>query len=198
VFYNAITIKARVYYDIKYEVELPLKEEIISKAEDFDYATYLNKEIVRFSQFEGFINTNLIHTLRKHIENDTKFHWDLFYEHFLQYHFFAKNQQVIYLTYNNDTIFDLNDKENNSLISVRRNSWGDVACYVNFTRLPYVYNENSTILLEDIIFIEMDLNYGYYCGSLCGLWYEIHQYLILSLTLDVLAIYLPHNFGAIS
>ncbi len=84
------------------------------------------------------------------------------------------------------------------MLSVENYFWTDNAWYLNFTQLSYVYSDNTTILLSNVIFIEMYLDYGYHCGSLCGLWYSIDQYLVLSPNLDALMIFIPYRGVVVS
>jgi len=193
VIFNLTVIKSRIYYIIEYDVQGSNSEKIITKVETLNYTVYLNNYSERDDEFKSFIDADFVRYLKGRIENDTKFQWIMFYEHYLRYVFIADNHPKLYLTYNNNTIFNVKDQNNQSLLSVENYFWTDIAWYLNFTQLSYVYSDNTTILLSNVIFVEINLEYGYYCGSLCGLWYSIDQYLVLSPNLDALMIFIPYK-----
>ncbi len=195
---NLTVIKSRIYYLIDYDVQGSNREEIITKVETLNYTVYLNNYRERDDEFENFIDVDFIRYLKGRIENDTKFHWEMFYEHFLRYFFIAEDNSNLYLSYSNNTIFNVKDQNNQSLLSVENYLRADIAWYLNFTQLSYVYSDTTTILLSNVIFIEMYLDYGYYCGNICGLWYSIDQYLVLSPNLDALMIFIPHTWISVS
>ena len=194
VFYNAIIIRPRIYYRIKYNVELSNKEELINKVENFNYTAYLNNYFELYEVYKRYIDIDFVNFLKSRIENDTYLHWELNYRHYLNYNFQAENHSELYLTYNNNSILNIKDHDNSSIILVEHYEWDEVAWYLNFTQIPFVYSENSTIMLEDMIFIEMRIDYGYNCGSLCGLWYFIEQYLLLDQNLDIALIFIPYSY----
>jgi len=198
VFYNILVIRSRIYYFIHYDVNLPNDEEIITNIENFNYTAYLNDYIETHERFKSYVDKDLILFLKCQIKNDTGFHWVMSYEHHLHYYFLAENHSELYLTYNNDTIFTVKDKDNNSLNLIERYPWAHIAWYLNFTLIPYVYTENSTLLLEDIILVKIDLDYGYLCGNLCAFSYHIFQYLILNESLDVLLIVIPEPLTSVA
>ncbi|MFX1573683.1 MAG: hypothetical protein ACFFB0_13115 [Promethearchaeota archaeon] len=194
---NLTAIKSRIYYFIVYDVQGSNREEIIHKVETLNYTAYLNNYIERDDEFKNIIDVDFICFLKGRIENDTKFHWEMFYKHFLRYVVIAEENSELYLSYNNNTIFNVKDQNNQSLLSVESYLSADIAWYLNFTQLSNVYSDTTTILLSNVIFIEMYLDYGYYCGNVCGLWYSIDQFLVLSHNLDVLMIFIPQYEGVI-
>jgi hypothetical protein len=175
-------------------VELSNKEELINKVENFNYTAYLNNYFELYEVYKRYIDIDFVNFLKSRIENDTYLHWELNYRHYLNYNFRAENHSELYLTYNNNSILNIKDHDNSSIILVEHYEWDEVAWYLNFTQIPFVYSENSTIMLEDMIFIEMRIDYGYYCGSLCGLWYFIEQYLLLDQNLDIVLIFIPYSY----
>lgn len=193
---NLIGLNSRIYYIIEYDVPTSNNEEIISGVETLNYTAHLNNYGWDYNDYKSYIDAGLVEFLRSAIEDATRFHWELWYEHYLKYYFTAKNHSSLFLTYNNNTIFSVKDQNNNTLLSIENYSWDRIAWYLNFTRLSYVYNDNSTVLLNNAIFVHMSLDYGYYCGNLCGLWHSIEQYLVLSSTLDVLVIFID-SFGPV-
>jgi len=195
---NLTLIKSRIYYFIDYDVQGSNREEIITKVETINYTVYLNNYLEGNRGFKSYVDADFVQYLKSRIENDKNFQWEMLYEHYLRYYFIAENHSKLYLTYSNNTIFSVKDQNNNSLFLVENYDWDYVAWYLNFTQLSYVYSDNTTILLSNAIFIEIHLDYGYYCGSLCGLWYTIDQYLVLNTKLDALMIFIPHTYYVIS
>lgn len=193
---NLIVIRSRIYCIINYDVQGSDREEIINRIELLNYSSYLNNYFD--GEYKSYADRDFVVYLKNRIENDIKFHWELFYEHYLRYYFLAENHSELYLTYNNNTIFSVKEQNNFSLFSLENYYWNEFAWYLNFTQLPYVYGDNFTILLSNAIFIEIHLDYGYYCGNLCGLWYSIDQYIVLTINLDVLMIFIPHTGIAVS
>jgi len=195
---NLTIIKSRIYYLIDYDVQGSNREEIINRVETLNYSVYLQNIIELDDEFKSFIDADFVRFLKGRIGNDTKFHWELSYGHYLRYYFIAENHSDLYLTYNNNTVFNVKDQNNQSLLLVENYLWTEIAWYLNFTQLPYVYGDNFTILLSDAIFIEISLSYGYSCGSLCGLYYSIDQYIVLSSNLDALMIFIPYTGVAVA
>jgi len=191
--YNLIVIRSRINYIINYDVQGWNREGIINKIELLNYTTYLENYFEGYGEYKSYIDRDFVVYLQNRIEDDSNFHWEMLYEHYLRYTFVAENHSKVYLTYNNNTIFSIKDQNNHSLLLVENYDWNEVAWYLNFTQLAYVYSDNSTILLNNAFFIEINLEYGYYCGNLCGLWYSMDQYIVLNSNLDALMIFIPHT-----
>jgi len=196
IFDNLIGLNSRIYYIIEYDVQAQDKDEIIFGVESFNYTAYLNNRGWEHDIYKSYIDASFVELLRSAIEDATRFHWESWYEHYLRYYFTARNRSSLFLTYNNNTIFSIKDQSNSTLLSIEDYWWDQIAWYLNFTHLPYVYNDNGTVLLNNAIFVHMRLEYGYYCGNLCGLWHSIEQYLVLSSNLDVLVIFIE-SFGPV-
>ncbi len=195
---NLIVIRSRICYIINYDVQGPNREEIINKIETLNYTAYLNNYLELYGEYKNYVDTDSLVYLKNQIENDIKFHWEMSYEHYLRYFFIAEKHSELYLTYNKNTIFSLKDQNNYSLLLVENYDWNEVSWYLNFSQLPYVYSDITTILLNNAIFIEIHLDYGYYCGNVCGLWHSIDQYIVLSTNLDALMIFIPHTWISVS
>ena len=195
---NLIVINFRIYSIIDYDIEAQDREEIISRVETFNYSSYLSHIPWIHDLYKSYIDGDYVMYLKNTIERDNGFHWALGYEHYLRYSFTASNRSSLYLTYNNNTIFGVSDQANTTLLSIDDYFWDYVALYLNFTCLSYVYSNNSTVLLKNTIFIHLKLEYGYFCGSLCGLWHDINQYLVLSNSLDVIVVFIYSLFPSVS
>ncbi len=187
---NLIVINFRIYYVIDYDIRAQDSEVVKSRVELFNYSSYLSDIPWVHPLYKSYIDADYVEYLKNTIEDDFDFHWEIGYEHYLRYSFTANNRSILHLTYNNNTIFSVVDQANTTLLSFEDYFWADVAWYLNFTYLSYIFDYNSTVLLNNAIFIRLDLEYGYYCGNLCGLWHSIEQYLVLSSILDVLMIFI--------
>ncbi len=187
-----IVIRSTIYYTIDYDVKGSNREEIINKIEMLNYTVYLNNFRDDYYDFKSFVDRDFVAELKSRIEKDIKIHWEIFYRHSLRYSFIAENHSELYLTYNNNSIFSVKDQNNNSLFLLKSFYWNEPAWYLNFTQLPDVYGDNFTMLLSNAIFIEIHLDYNYYCGNVCALNYSIDQFIVLNTSLDVLMIFIPY------
>lgn len=185
-------INQKGYCNIEYDVEGSNREDIINKVETLNYTSYLNNiEDLNDEDYKSYVDRDVVDFLRDRIDANYQCY---LYDHNLTYFFVAKNHSKLYLTYDNNTIFSVKDQDNDSLLLVENYGWNNIAWYLNFTQLPYIYYENSTILLGNVIFIEIHLDYYYKCGILGLTEYYTDQYLVLSSNLDVLMIFIPHPY----
>ncbi|MFX1477859.1 MAG: hypothetical protein ACFFCI_06980 [Promethearchaeota archaeon] len=162
------------------------REEIIQKAENFNYTKYLYSCMPDFG-INCYIDSDLIHLLKNRIKKDIglkALFWPS-YKHSLHYYFLAENHSQLYLTYNNHTIFSVKDQNNQSIFTRDDYIYYDgFAWYLNFTQIPYAHADTSIELLNDFILIEMDLEYRWYCGYVCYHSHSFEQYLLLDDNLD--------------
>ncbi|MFX1593030.1 MAG: hypothetical protein ACFFCL_10080 [Promethearchaeota archaeon] len=194
VLYSVIVIRPRIYYKIEYNVNLSNREEIIYKVENLNYIAYLHNFDYDYqsSGISSYVDRNLIHFLKSRIENDGGFTLWPYYRHYLHYIFLGKNHSKLYLIYNNNTIFSLKDKNNQSLLLKGDKYWEGFTWYLNFTQIPYVYGDISTMVLSELIFVEINVEYEWNCGYVCFHEYLYKQYLLLSKNLDVILILIYH------
>jgi hypothetical protein len=201
-FINNFIIISRIYYRVYYEVNLPNSDEIIEKAETFDYLKYLKMhgpygEIQNFSKFNfNYIDREFIDFLKGKINRDNKrFHlWPGYYHNFI-YIFNTTEESKLYFSYNNNTIFNATYENQKAIFIVDPpsefyfiGSW-----FINFTQVPHVVNQSSTILLNNTILVKMILKYDHLYGNVGGEFYQIEQYVILNSSLHVIFIYTPHT-----
>jgi len=196
VLYNVIVIRSRIFYEIDYNINLSNREEIIHKVENLNYPAYLNNYPYPYyyhADINSYVDRDLIDFLKSRIENDSGFKWSLSYQHYLRYFFLGENHSKLYLTYSNNTIFSLKDKNNQSLFLREDNIWLGFYWYLDFTQIPYVYGDNSTLVLSELIFVKINLEYEWNCGYVCLHQYSFEQYLLLSKNLDVILIFIYHD-----
>jgi len=203
---NNFIILTRIYYKINYEANIQNSESIIEKGELFEYQKYCKYrddwwgEVhnVSNSDYYYHIDRDLIESLKLKVEDDKeKFHFWPFYSHKLYYSLEATNESLIYLTYNNNSIIKAEYAnhteifaawsdyyENNSLFWV--GNW-----YLNFTHIPFASNMSSTIILNDIILVKMNLYYDYVYGNVGAETLRIEQFLCFNSNLQTMFVYFP-------
>ncbi|MFW9822418.1 MAG: hypothetical protein ACFFE4_05760 [Candidatus Thorarchaeota archaeon] len=190
-----LTIRSRINYIIDYNVDLPNREEIIYKTENFNYAAYLIPcyDDYPHSGITCYVDSNLLHLLKSRIEKDIGFKWWFkpFYEHTLRYYFLAENHSRLYLTYNDNTIFSIKDPNNQSLFLPESIIFS--TSYLNFARIPYVYGDQSTVMVSNFIFVEINLEYVWVCGYICYHSHSYNQYLVLGENLEVVLIFINYD-----
>ncbi|MFX1239804.1 MAG: hypothetical protein ACFFA7_01000 [Promethearchaeota archaeon] len=180
VLYNAY-IRSRIYYIIEYNIDLSNREEIIDKVETLNYSAYIYYSYP-YEYGQPYVDRVLIDSMKSLIENDTGY---LYWTHYLRYSFLGENHSKLYLTYDGDTILSLKDQNNQSLFLITYEGYHD--SYLNYTQIPYVSDGNSTLELNESIFIEINLDYKWQWNYS---WYE--QYLLLTKNLDITLIYINY------
>ncbi|MCJ7651804.1 MAG: hypothetical protein MUP85_24645 [Candidatus Lokiarchaeota archaeon] len=210
---NNFIVISRIYYRVYYEVNLPNSDEIIDKTENFDYLKYLKMHdpygnTQNLSKFNiNYIDREFIDFLKGKINRDNKeFHLNPFLSHNFIYIFNATAESKLYFSYNNNTIFNATYENQNAIFIVDFDdpigiftpngdsptwfhsigSW-----YINFTQVPYVANQSSTILLNNTILVKMNLIYDYLYGNVGGESYCLKQNVIFNSNLQVIFIYAP-------
>ncbi|MFX1239803.1 MAG: hypothetical protein ACFFA7_00995 [Promethearchaeota archaeon] len=141
-----------------------------------------------YPYFKAYADRDLINFLMERIENYTGFH-----SHHLYYSFLAENHSKLSLTYNNNTIFSLKDQDNQSLI-LKKDGWWQSSWYLNFTQIPYVYGDNSTLGLSELIFVEINVEYVHVGCWVCYEEYSCNQYLLLDKNLDIVLIFINYYY----
>ncbi|MFX1595314.1 MAG: hypothetical protein ACFFBK_04545 [Promethearchaeota archaeon] len=192
VLYNVIVIRSRIYYIIDYSINLSNRDEIIYKVENLNYTAYLHNLNYDYQYFgiNSYVDRDLIHFLKSRIEKDIGFKWWPSYQHYLRYSFLGDNHSKLYLTYSNNTIFSLKDQNNQSLLLRGDKYWEGFDWYLNLTQIPYVYGDNATLILSELIFVEINVEYEWTCGYVCFHEYLFKQYLLLSKNLDIMLIFI--------
>jgi hypothetical protein len=182
-------IRDVIYYLIEYDIDLSNREEIIDKVETFNYSAYLNYSsyaILLDHDYKSYIDRDFIDFLKAKIDNYNESN-----PHNLHYSFLGENHSEVYLTYNDNTIFGLQDQNNQTLFSKR---WRPTQrLYLNFTQIPFVGGNISRLKLNNLIYIE--INVKYVLESHYGILdeYECEQYLLLDKNLDIVLIYVFYD-----
>lgn len=201
---NVIT-NVRIHYDIKYDVQLADAEQLIEQVETFDYLSHLkmhdcdgdvfNLTKFRYNYMDREYLSYLIDNVNAYFR-EVKIFPGYFY---LTYFFNATEQTRIYLTYNNDTVFraQFEGNEDNILLGkypyscysgLYAGSW-----FINFSQVPYVLNESAVIPLNDIILVQITVEYDHLFGNVGGVFFTIKQTVILNTNRDIILIFIPHT-----
>jgi hypothetical protein len=192
-------------------VNLSNSEEIIEKVETFDYLKFAKMhsesgELYNLSKFNiNYIDREYIDFLKEKVNRESKkFHLWLGYHYYVYYTFNASEELKIYFSYNNNTIFNATYENQNPIFIVDFDNPAFVyipnepywfssigSWYINFTQVPYVDSQSSTIQLNNNILVKMILYYDHLYGNVGGEFYQIEQYVILNSNLHVIFIYAP-------
>lgn len=163
-------IRLHIYYTLEYDVNVSEESELINKVEQLNYSKYLNCSEIGMTKC--YVDLNYY---KNRINGDTSFHINPNYYHYFKYLFKADNYSEMYLTYNNNSLFSIPVYEN--------------VLYLNFSIIPYVYNESATLLLKDIIIVKLDFTYTYSGKEFTyPTGFIMDQYVILEKDLDVILI----------
>jgi hypothetical protein len=197
--FNFISL-SNIYYHIEYEINIPNSNEIIDKVETFEYRHFLKRHdysgrTLNVSQFNEcpsqYIDRECIEYIKNQINQARRrFYLTPGYSHNLNYKFNATEQAKLYLSYSNTTLFNATYDSNKEVFLVPWNDYYSTFYgnwYINFTYIPYVFNQSKTILLESIILINMDLYYS--ISRYCGEGHRIIQFIALSSDLQIIFIY---------
>ena len=182
---------SRIYYLINYQVDLPNSDVIIAKVEHFDYKSNLN--INNEYDDRNYVDRIFINKLIQQVEADKiGFHWWPYYTRNFEYTLKSTNESRLFLKYNNDTIYWANYSNYNPIFTSENiNVYVRINWYINFSQVPYVSGAYSVIPLNNTYLAIITLEYNFVCGSLCGRWYSMDQYMILDSSLQVICIFIP-------
>lgn len=198
---NNFIVLSRIYYKVNYEIVLPNSEDVIETAETFDFLRYVkyhnpDGEIFNLSKFNyNYIDREYIDHLRHKIDRDKrKFHLLPYYSHILYYTFNATEISKLCFSYNNYSIFNAT-YENGDEIYIgeynthTKNYYGN--WYVNFSLIPSVISQSSTLLLNNTILVKMILEYDYVYGNVGAEYINIEQYMVFNSNLQIIFVYIP-------
>jgi hypothetical protein len=196
---NNIIISTRIYFKINYSSNLSNSDEIVERVESFDYISYLklyeyDGEIHNLSRFSfQYIDSEYLDYLNQYINREiSSFHLWPFYHNNITYTFNAIEVSKLYLTYNNNTIFEATYENNDTIFEVDKFNGNWIGCwYINFTQIPFVSNAQSTILLNDSFLVQMMLSHRYDISLGESGLITLNQFLILDSNLQIRIVYNP-------
>jgi len=195
-------IKSRIYFKNEYDIKVSDSNDLVKKIELVDYSHYLNAPKNNLTTLLecNYIDYETINYINDTIKNDTQFHLFPGYSHSCTYSFYAERFSQIYFTYNNETVFNSTYVNNSLMFSTWSVRFGTYygRWYINFAKVPYISTEKEKIILTDITFVKMILNYGHIWAPLGGKSLTIDQYIILDNNFEIIAIIVPEIWTGIA
>ncbi len=203
-FINNFAILQKIYYKVNYEGNVQNFENIVEKSELFEYQKYCKYrdfwgEGYNLSRSDYYhIDREFIESLKLKIDEDKeKFHLYPFHQYNFIYSLEASNESLIYLTYNNNSIIKAEYANQTEIFTARRGFFENKTLfwvenwYLNFTQIPFAPNMSSTIILNNIFLVKMNLEYNYHysLGGSEGLIFE--QFLIFNSNFQTIFVYIP-------
>lgn len=143
-----------------------------------------------YEDITGYVDRDLIDFLKNRIKNDIGFRLLPFYQHNLRYSFLGKHHSKLNLTYNDNWIYNIKEENNQSLVLSQTTSWSESNLYLNFNLIPHVHKEITTLILNNVFFVKMKVDYVWVCGYICYHDHSHEQYLLLDENLDIILIFL--------
>jgi len=202
---NNFIILTRIYYKVNYGVNVQNFDNIIEKSELFDYQKYCKYrdyqgEVHNLSRYDTnyHIDRKFIESLKLQIEKDKeKFHFYPFFNHIFTYSLEVSNESLIYLTYNNNSIIKAEYADHTEIFTAMWSRYDNNSLfvlgnwYLSFTQIPFAPNMSSTIILNNILLVKMNLkyNYDYSLGNSEGI--IIEQFLIFNSNFQTMFVYIP-------
>ena len=188
-------------------------DDIVEKSELFDYLKYckyrslgIKGEIQNLSRSDSYypIDRIFLESLRIKIEEDKKkFQIFPFHELIFIYSFEVTNESLIYLTYNNNSIIKAEYADHTEIFTASWGQWGDNPphwegnWYLNFTQIPFALNLSSTIPLNNIFLVKMNLIYNDVFNYWRASFLTIEQNLFFNSDFQVMLVYFPMESKAI-
>ncbi|KKL67608.1 hypothetical protein LCGC14_2133270 [marine sediment metagenome] len=209
---NNFMVFIRIYYKINYDANVQNFESIIEKSELFEHEKYckyrdFQGEVHNLSRYDStyHIDREVIDSLKLEIDKDKEnFHFYPFYNHNFIYSLEVSNESLVYLTYNNNSIIKAEYADHTEIFTAEwdyyesgplfwEGNW-----YLNFTLIPFAPNISSTIPLNNIFLVKMNLlyHYDYNLGGSEAL--RIEQFLIFNSNLQTLFVYIPLTFRSMA
>ena len=208
---NNSIIVSRIYYKINYKGNVNNFESIIKKSEVFEYQKYClcrdylgNVYNLSDKVYLYHIDREFIESLKLQIEEDkTKFHIFPFYSHNFIYSLEVTNETLIHLTYNNNSIIKAEHANHSEIFTAQSGHYENNSLYwegnwyLNFTLIPFAPNSSSTIVLNNIFLIKMDLIYHHRYGLGGSLDLRIEPFLCFNSNFQVMFVYFPFTYSIV-
>ena len=205
---NNSIILTRIYYKINYKGNVQNFESIIEKSELFEYQEYClcrddfgNVHNLSDIDYLYHFDREFIESLKLQIEDDNKiFHFYPSFSHNFIYSLEVTNESLIYLTYNNNSIIKAEYANHTEIFAARSSHYDNDLLYwegnwyLNFTHIPFAPNSSSTIVLNDIFLVKMNLKYHYKYGLGGGEDLRIDQFLCFNSNFQTMFVYIPLAF----
>ncbi len=210
---NNFAIFSKIYYKVNYKGDVPNFENIIEKSELFEYQKYCRDRNIwgeeavydpdEFSYY-NHIDKEFIEFLKLKIhKKKQRFHLDPFYGRSFIYSSEVSNESLIYLTYNNNSIIKAEYANQTEIFTAEwdyyenRTKYWEGIYYINFSQIPYTPDLSSTIILNDIFLVKMNLDYHYgYWGNSKDL--KIEQFLVFNSNFQIMFVSIPLSGYSIS
>jgi len=204
---NHFIILTRIYFKENYDTNIQDFDDIVDKSELFDYLKYCKYrgygkgEVQNLSRSDSYyhIDRVFLESLKIEIEEDKK-KFQIFPSHkrYFIYSLEVSNESLIYLTYNNNSIIKAEHADHTEIFRADWAQWGDSYprywtgnWYLNFTQIPFALNESSTVMLNNIFLVKMNLIYNYVLNAWGGQYLRIEQYLFFNSDFQVMLVYFP-------
>ncbi|MBA7544380.1 hypothetical protein ES705_36735 [subsurface metagenome] len=208
---NNSVILTRIYYKINYKGNVQNFESIIEKSELFEYQKYCkyrdsSGEVHNVGDVDYLyrIDREFIESLKLQIEDDKKrFHFYPSYSRSFVYSVEVTNESLIYLTYNNNSIIKAEYANHTEIFAARSVHYNNNPLYwvgnwyLNFTHITFAPNSSSTIVLNDIFLVKMNLKYHYKYGFGGGEYLIIEQFLCFNSNFQTTLVYFPLTYLAV-
>jgi len=202
---NNSIILTRIYYKINYKGDVQNFESIVERSEVFEYQKYClcrdflgNVHNLSDEVYLYHIDREFIDSLKLQIEEDkTKFHFYPFYSHNFIYSLEVTNESLMYLTYNNNSIIKAVYANHTEIFTARMGRYDNNSLYwegnwyLNFTQIPFAPNSSSTIVLNDVFLVKMNLKYYYKYKDGGSLGLRIEPFLCFNSNFQVMFVYFP-------
>ena len=202
---NNSIILTRIYYKINYKGNVQNFESIVERSEVFEYQKYClcrdflgNVHNLSDEVYLYHIDREYLESLKLQIEEDkTKFHFYPFYSHNFIYSLETTNESLIYLTYNNNSIIKAEYANHTEIFTARIGRYDNNSLYwegnwyLNFTQIPFAPNSSSTIVLNDVFLVKMNLKYYHKYGFGGSLGLRIEPFLCFNSNFQTMFVYFP-------
>ncbi len=208
---NHFIILASIFYRITYPTDIQSYDDIVQKSELFDYLKYCRYRNYKAkiqnlsrSSHPYHIDREFLESLTLRIDNDKKkFNIDPIYRNNFIYSLEVSNESLIYLTYNNNTVIKAEYSNLTEIFAAEWGNWGDNppfwdgSWYLNFTQIPFVQNSSSTIVLNNIYLVKMQLDH-YQVANWASSHLTIEQFLVFNSNFQIIFVYIPPSRQAVS
>jgi len=175
-----------------YDINLSNRGELIYRVENLDYSAYLNNDYYDdwYEGITSYVDRDLIDFLKNRIDKDIGFRLSPFYQHNLLYSFLGEYYSNLNLTYKDNYIYNIKEENNQSLLLSQTAFWSEFKLYLNFHLIPHVSDDVFSLMLNNLFFVRMKVDYKWVYGYLGYHDHSYEQYLLLDENLTILLIFI--------